>query len=290
MASGAKFPEIPFSQEPDHPMVGVSWNDSIEFCVWLTGKERSEGKIDENIVYRLPTDLEWSASVGLPHEPESTPAERHLKAPGYPWGLRWPPPQNAGNYEHRREDQLELVVRAEYSEEIVRDNSSESHFSDVGEYCRSHSEVADQIRKNLARWQAEWVPIDEYKFTSPVGTFAENPFGVQDSGGNVWEWCMDDIVHKDERAKVARGASFSLCPLNGISVEREVVFGTVVYRQTSSREWGLLTIKNADAYKSSYRHYGNGEKPLSSSEFGTLVPGQWGNVPCGGFRAVLVAC
>lgn len=102
MASGAQFPEIPFSQESDHPIVGVSWNDAIEFCVWLTGKERAEGKIDDKTVYRLPTDLEWSAAAGLPHEPEATPAERSGKAPGYPWGLRWPPPKGVGNYHPER--------------------------------------------------------------------------------------------------------------------------------------------------------------------------------------------
>jgi hypothetical protein len=98
MASGAQFPGIPFPQESDHPIVGVSWNDAIEFCIWLTSKERADSKIDDKTVYRLPTDLEWSAAVGLPHEPEATPAERSGKAPGYPWGLRWPPPKGAGNY------------------------------------------------------------------------------------------------------------------------------------------------------------------------------------------------
>jgi len=98
MASGAAYPQVRFQQDSDHPIVSVSWDDAIEFCVWLTGKERAEGRIDDKTVYRLPTDLEWSAAVGLPHEPEATPGERSGKAPGYPWGLRWPPPKGAGNY------------------------------------------------------------------------------------------------------------------------------------------------------------------------------------------------
>lgn len=98
MASGAQFPPCDFPQDSDHPIVNVSWNDAIEFFVWLTGKERAEGKIAKKAVYRLPTDLEWSAAVGLAHEPQPTPAERSGKAPGYPWGLRWPPPKGSGNY------------------------------------------------------------------------------------------------------------------------------------------------------------------------------------------------
>lgn len=103
MASGAAYPQVGFQQDSDHPIVSVSWDDAIEFCVWLTGKERAEGRIDDKTVYRLPTDLEWSAAVGLPHEPEATPGERSGKAPGYPWGLRFPPPKGAGNYDQRLE-------------------------------------------------------------------------------------------------------------------------------------------------------------------------------------------
>src|SRR5262249_52646803 len=40
-----------FAQADDHPVVVVSWNDAVAFCVWLSKKE---GK-----TYRLPTEAEW---------------------------------------------------------------------------------------------------------------------------------------------------------------------------------------------------------------------------------------
>ena len=40
-----------FEQSDEHPVVNVSWNDSVEYCKWLS---RKEGK-----TYRLPTEAEW---------------------------------------------------------------------------------------------------------------------------------------------------------------------------------------------------------------------------------------
>ena len=288
MASGAKFPVSPFPQESDHPIVGVSWNDAIEFCVWLTGKERSEGKIDERTVYRLPTDLEWSAAVGLPHEPEATPAERHLKADGYPWGLRWPPPRDSGNYEHTRRDQLELSARCDLVEKVI--GAELDHFNSwLDERGRSggvakermldrQQAVAD-LRRIAARWVAEWTPIDTYEFTSAVEAFGPNDFGLYGLGGNAWEWCMDDVgTTKQNDNKIARGGSFSMCPINGLSNTREA-------RESSKG----LSIECSVVYRSSYRHTGS-SGALTSSEYGTLTPNEWNEVPCGGFRIVVTNC
>jgi hypothetical protein len=48
--------------------------------------------------YRLPTDAEWSAAVGLQGEEGDNPKEKNRKVMLYPWGKEWPPPKGAGNY------------------------------------------------------------------------------------------------------------------------------------------------------------------------------------------------
>jgi len=151
-----------FKQGPDHPVVNVTWQEAIAFCTWLTTKEHKEGSLPANQFYRLPTDLEWSKAVGLPEEPEKTPAERDMVITDvYPWGKDWPPPPGAGNY------------------------TGEETGSDVA--IKGYN--------------------DGFAWTSPVGSFKPNKFGIYDMGGNVWQWCMDSWNDKST-GKVLRGASW----------------------------------------------------------------------------------
>lgn len=93
-----EFPNQTNPTADDHPVVNVTWHEAIDFCLWLTAKEREAGLMPEDQFYRLLTDLEWSAAVGLPNEAEETPAERSKQKPGYPWGPVYPPRKGIGNY------------------------------------------------------------------------------------------------------------------------------------------------------------------------------------------------
>lgn len=82
----------------DHPVVGTSWGDAKAFCAWLQEKELREGRLPAGASYRLPTDLEWSAAVGLPTEAGPTPERRGMGVRVFPWGTQFPPAERAGNY------------------------------------------------------------------------------------------------------------------------------------------------------------------------------------------------
>jgi formylglycine-generating enzyme required for sulfatase activity len=144
-------PQAP-TANPDHPVVNVLWQEAVDFCQWLTERERAAGKLAEGKVFRLPTDLEWSAAVGLPAEEGTRPDQRSGGVEGFPWGTGWPPPKGAGNY----------------SQELG---------------------------------------VDQFEFTSPVGSFEPNAFGIFDLGGNVWEWCLD-YADRSQECRVLRGASW----------------------------------------------------------------------------------
>lgn len=125
----------------------------------------------EGRTYRLPTDEEWSRAVGLPPEIGLTPKARSGKAEEtYPWGGLMPP-----------------VI----------------HGLPVGNYAGAEAAETD--------WPAGFRVIegfrDPFDRTAPVASFDPNPIGLYDLGGNVWEWCEDEIEPgKDYR--VLRGASW----------------------------------------------------------------------------------
>lgn len=64
-----------FDQTDEDPVVSITWKMAMALCDWLSAKT---GKS-----WRLPTNAEWSAAVGMT---------------AYPWGDYFPPHWDDGNY------------------------------------------------------------------------------------------------------------------------------------------------------------------------------------------------
>jgi serine/threonine protein kinase/formylglycine-generating enzyme required for sulfatase activity len=191
-----------FKQAPDHPVVNVTWHEAVAFCKWLTDKERKDGILPANQLYRLPTDLEWSKAVGLGEETGRNPEARDMGVPDvYPWGTQWPPPASAGNY------------------------TGEETGSDVA--IKGYD--------------------DGFAWTSPVGSFPPNQFGLYDMGGNVWQWVMDSW-NSESKHKVLRGASW----YNG-ALKLSLLSSCRVHAaaDSSTDNYGFRIVRAGDSGKSS---------------------------------------
>ena len=166
---------INIAQKETHPVVNVSWNDANAFCTWLTRKERAEGEITASQRYRLPTDAEWSVAVavGLGRATGNLPENKDMGVGVYPWGTQWPPPTGAGNY---ADTACKLEFGTKYKAKIGGDLPVIEGYT------------------------------DGFTYTSPVGSFAANKFGLHDLGGNVWEWCEDWYNPSAKEWRVLRGA------------------------------------------------------------------------------------
>jgi formylglycine-generating enzyme required for sulfatase activity len=51
--------EVPMPRGAENPVCYISWTDAMNFCKWLTKKERRRGRLPEGYEYTLPTEAEW---------------------------------------------------------------------------------------------------------------------------------------------------------------------------------------------------------------------------------------
>jgi len=81
--------------------------------------------------------------------------------------------------------------------------------------------VLDRRALRLFPWGRGWPPpsgsgnyhpslqVDDFPYTSPVGSFAANRYGLHDLGGNVWEWTAD-WYNESPDYRVLRGGSWRM--------------------------------------------------------------------------------
>ena len=164
-----------FRQEPNHPVVGVNRADAIEFCLWLTARERASATISESHRYKIPSDLEWSELAGFEEVAEQSPSERDHRAQSDPklsnlyfWGDEFPP------------------------------NAALANIADAS--------AARAVGVSLSRTVAGY--DDGFEKTAPVGSFPANANGLFDLCGNVYEWVGTNYKEGAELA-VVRGGSWA---------------------------------------------------------------------------------
>jgi len=151
-----------FAQMDDHPVVNVHWKDAVRFCNWLGHKE------------------------GLQPCYESTGEKdtfRDLEGEGQEFDA-WRLVADANGYRLPTEAEWEYACR-----------SGTTTWYSFGDDCEGLARVGNvpdaALKEKMSgrRWTIQ--ARDGYVFTSPVGQFQANTFGLYDMHGNVCEWCAD---------------------------------------------------------------------------------------------------
>ena len=160
---------------PDHPIGGVSWHDANAYCEWLTRKEHADGRLAESLIYRLPTDREWSQASGLDEEAGVPPRELSGKLTAYSWGTQWPPPTGTVN----------VGDVAAWPVDVTPENFRE------------------KLRENVGL-------VDRFEETCPVEQFPPDDFGFLGLTGNVAEWVADPWTpgHNGNGFRILRGSGW----------------------------------------------------------------------------------
>ena len=172
IARGYEFDHPGDGKGPNHPIQRINWYDAVKWCNARSERDglvpvyHTGSPLDSNRVYRTGrVDLmnewvRWEADgYRLPTEAEWEKAAR-----GGITGGRFPGPDPVDYIDHERANYNALPDAAWWKNPYDRSTTRGFH----------------------PRFRSGDKP-----FTSPVGSFSPNGYGLYDMAGNVFEWCWD---------------------------------------------------------------------------------------------------
>ena len=146
----------------NNPVANVSWADAVQYCNWLSQREGRtpayKAEFGEWVPvypladgYRLPTEAEWALAIRYSGQ------KQPLK---FPWGTKWPPPEDAGNFADRSAIELVPSILPAYDDGYAST-------APVGSFEANTLGIHDG-GGNVAEWINDFYTVPTPGITTPV--------------------------------------------------------------------------------------------------------------------------
>ena len=194
----------------DYPVVGVSWEQAMNYCKWRTDRVNERILVEAGVILLDLTDLSAATAfqtdvyLAGQYRGEVKKELENLdpRAGGEPRKVRVADGILSASYRLPTEAEWEYaalgLVGRTYDERIVEHRT----YPWSGQSLRSpNSKYYGQFLANFKRSRGDAMGVagnlnDGWDYTAPVKWYFPNDYGLYHMAGNVSEWCMD-VYRKD---------------------------------------------------------------------------------------------
>jgi formylglycine-generating enzyme required for sulfatase activity len=208
----------------DHPVVNVSWYDTVEYCIWLNGQREMQS----------PYQLRQAKGSDIHNEVRSD----YLK-----WLVEWD--FNVRGYRLPTEAEWEYAARGGAKTEGTMFSGS-NEVGEVGWYWKNSGD--NELPDN---WSINRI-LDNNCRSHPVGEKKSNESGLYDMSGNVFEWCWD--WYDSSYYKTCLESGISRNPVGPVSGKDGRVLRGGSWRSTSGR--CRVTFRNCNYSNNRFNYVG----------------------------------